>query len=401
MARPGIAPPPTLPAYRGGCSLKKLFLSHFSGDASEVFQLADELRLRGIVPWVDKQGGFLVGDANADEARRAIQDDCMGCLLYATPRVFDRPFIANVEMPAAIAQYSSDPTYILFAVPRALTFAELEAKSRSAFGFNIADHHCIPVDDAAFEPGLARVAREVLEKVACGHHPRKADQVRLQFSTREVLPSTDDELLTIDGRCAYRTHNPARWVNLVSGLQDVKAVVAKAHGRPSIIVEGSKHITSAFLFGRVFQSFELAIRQTPAEYWASMGPATAPHVQVSEEPRGSDALIVTVASRFKNLREDALLAANETQPSLLEIRPACSPLELEAATTRGFVSTIYAEIDRVVAKVRPSRIHLFIAAPQAAAMQLGQKFAGMPPTYVYDWNGASYELGRLVPAGVL
>ncbi|MCW5941958.1 MAG: SAVED domain-containing protein [Fimbriimonadaceae bacterium] len=401
MARPGIAPPATLPAYRGGCSLKKLFLSHFSGDATEVFHLADELRLRGIVPWVDKQGGFLVGDANADEARRAIRNDCLGCLLYATPKVFDRPFIAAVEIPAAITQHRSDPTYILFAVPRALRFAELEARSRSAFGFNFADHHCIPVDDAALESGLARVAREVLEKVACGHHPRKADQIRLQFSTREVLPSTDDELLTIDGCSAYGTQNPTRWVNLVSALQDVKAVIAKVHGRPRIIVEGSKHNTSAFLFGRVFQSFELAIRQTPTEYWASTGPATAPHVQVAEEVRGSDALIVTVASRFKNLREDAVLAANETQPSLLEFRPACSPLELEAYTTRGFVSAIYAELDRVVAKVRPSRLHLFMAAPQAVAMQLGQKFAGMPPTYIYDWNGASYEPGRLVPAGVL
>ena len=353
------------------------------------------------MPWVDKQGGFLVGDNNVDEARRAIQEDCLGCLLYATPRVFERPFIAEVEMPAAIAQHSSDPNYILFAVPRAVPFSDLETKSNDAFGFNIANHHCIPVDDSCLESGLAQVAREVLEKVACGHHPKQADEVRLQFSTREVLPSAHDEILTIDGRSTYRTIDPSPNASLVSGLQDVKAMIARAHGRPRVIVEGSKHISSAFLFGRVFQSFELLIRQTPAEYWPSVGSMTTPNIKVFEDLQECDALIVTVASRYKDIRDSAVRAANEPQAGLLEITPACSPLELDAESSRGLAKAVYMELDRAVARVGPSRIHLFMATPQATAMQLGQRFAGMPSTYVYDWNGTLYEPGRLVPSGVL
>ncbi len=401
MARSRVATQAPFATNRGGYGLKKLFLSHYSGDASEVALLADQLRLRGIVPWVDKQGGFLVGDANAYEARRALREDCLGCLLYATSSVFARPFIAEVEMPAAIAQWKADPKFFLFAVPRSVTFVDLAAKSTNAFGFNIADHHCVPVADDSLQPGLIHVAREVLEKVACGHHPRQAETLRLQFSTREVLPSLNDELLTIDGRCIYRASDASLWSNLVTALQDVKSVLSKAHGRPRIIVEGSKHITSAFLFGRVFQSFELEIRQTPTEYWSNTGQATSPAVQVIEDLRDGDALIVTITSRFKNLRESAMNAAGEVDASMLEIRPDCGPLELSDDTARGLVGTIYRELDIAVARVRPSRIHLFMAAPQATAMMLGQKFAGMPATYVYDWNGTSYEAGKLIPGGVL
>jgi hypothetical protein len=41
--------------------LEELFLYHSSGDAPEIQVLAEELRLRGVAPWVDKEGGFQVG----------------------------------------------------------------------------------------------------------------------------------------------------------------------------------------------------------------------------------------------------------------------------------------------------------------------------------------------------
>ena len=77
---------------------KKLFLAHYSGDANEVDYLATELRLHGILPWVDKDGGFSVGDELESEARRAIRKDCFGLLLYGTDSVFERPFIRTASI---------------------------------------------------------------------------------------------------------------------------------------------------------------------------------------------------------------------------------------------------------------------------------------------------------------
>ena len=110
-------------------ALHKLFLSHYHGDAADVQELACELRLRGIVPWVDKDGGLQIGDESQAEARRAISDDCFGLLLYATERVFDRPFIREVELHQARVTKAADPSFLLFAAPRGINFTALAEKS--------------------------------------------------------------------------------------------------------------------------------------------------------------------------------------------------------------------------------------------------------------------------------
>jgi hypothetical protein len=362
--------------------------------------LAEQLRVRGIVPWVDKQGGFLIGDRNETEARRAIQDDCLGCLLYATPTVFERPFITDIEMPAAVEQHSRDASYLIFAVPRELGFSDLATKSKDAFGLNLADHHCIPVSDEAVADGLAKVARETLTKLVCGHGVEAKESVRIQYSTREVFPPGDQELLCIDGRGVYGGSDLVAWEDLLVGLRDVKKVIANAFGRPTIIVEGSKHLTSAFLFGRVFQPFDLQIRQTGSDYWPTSGPLMELELNVTSEVHPCDELVVTVASGDKNLQAKAMEAVGKEGASRLSISPANGRFSLAADSSRWLARAIYEHLDKAVARSNPKRIHLFMAIPQATAMNLGQQFAGMPETLIYDWNGSDYEAGRLIPGGV-
>lgn len=363
--------------------------------------LAEQLRIRGIVPWVDKQGGFQVGDRNVQEARRAIQEDCLGCLLYATPAVFERRFITEVEMPAAVEQHARDANYLLFAVPRGLDFAELATKSMEAFGLNLADHHCIPVKEETVPESLANVARETLTKLICGHHVESRRVIRLQYSTRELFPSGDDELLCVDGRNIYREDGCVLWDNLVSGLCDVKRVISSAFGRPQIIVEGSKHLSAAFLFGRVFQPFDLSVRHTSAEYWETTGPLTELDLDTSFLIARSEELVVTVATGDKNLQAKALEAVGRGDVSQLSITPRNGRFTVGAASSRWLAKAVYEHIDKAVSRTSPKKIHLFMAIPQTTAMQLGQKFAGMPKTLVYDWNGTDYEAGKMIPGGVL
>ncbi len=109
--------------------MEKLFLCHYGGDAAEVRELAEELRLRGVAPWVDKEGGFSIGDENAGEAERAIGEDCFGLLFYATPEAFGRDFISQIEINKAMRRKEEGPSFVLFAVPRGIDFGELSAKS--------------------------------------------------------------------------------------------------------------------------------------------------------------------------------------------------------------------------------------------------------------------------------
>jgi hypothetical protein len=65
--------------------LRSLFLSHQHDAAAEIAELAVELQVRGVVPWVDKRrGGFRVARESVTEARRVIREDCFGFLFYAT-----------------------------------------------------------------------------------------------------------------------------------------------------------------------------------------------------------------------------------------------------------------------------------------------------------------------------
>ncbi len=78
--------------------MKGLFLAHHHDDAGEVRELGQALRLYGIRPWIDKDGGFSVGDGAMAEARRAIREDCFGLLVYASHSVLDSAFIRDVEV---------------------------------------------------------------------------------------------------------------------------------------------------------------------------------------------------------------------------------------------------------------------------------------------------------------
>src|SRR5688500_7789939 len=105
--------------------MKQLFLCHHREQAAEVEQLADALRLYGIKPWLDSQGGFQLGDSFTAEAKRVIRDACFGLLFYATPTTFERPFIRKIELNEAVQRRERDPNFVIITVLRCMTVLEL------------------------------------------------------------------------------------------------------------------------------------------------------------------------------------------------------------------------------------------------------------------------------------
>lgn len=389
-------------------SPKMLFLCHYSGDGAEVKELALELRLHGILPWVDKEGGFSIADDCAAEARRAIREDCFGLLIYTTEHVFDRPFVREVEMDEAVKVYESDPSFALFAVPRGIGFESLRERSLSQFGIDLSRFHTVDVSTGVLAEAYSKTASMVLSKVV----ERAADgndHVSLQYSTRDLMPHRLQDVLCIDARAVFRESvaNPLGWERLLKALRQIKGVLSEKCGRPRLYVHGSKHLTAAFVFGRVFAPFEIDIRQTPDVVWSTDCPLSGglPLKAAVKVSTGlSHRLSLEITSRYKNIERgvDRFLAEGGPQPSVrLQLRPASGVLTLDNALCRTAVAQTYDALDRVLQSHHITEIHLFAAAPQSFMMMLGREFKGLPSTYLYEWTGAGYVQACCLPSGVL
>ncbi len=362
--------------------------------------LADELRLRGLRPWVDKQGGFLVGDESKKMARHAIRNDCEGLILIATEKSFASPFVTNIEVDEARKISRRDKKFLLIAVPVGLSFEEMRTLSLQTVKMNLSDRHTLSIEPA---PGSrakwANVASEILRRVLSS--AQSVEQLTIQLSTREMMPIATGELLTIDGRPAMRGADD--WIRFVSALQDVKRQIATNFGRPALVIQGSKHLSTAFLFGRVFQMFELTVRQTTEEYWSLRSTIGNSHgLQASLRIEDAEDLILSISVGAKDLQPGIEATLDQAESlSIIRVGPVHDPVVVAKHTCGEIARWIYSELERAATRVQPKRIHLFCAAPQSLLMCLGQQFKGMPETLVYDWNGQRYEQGRPIPAGVL
>lgn len=416
-------------------TLKKLFLAHHSKYAREVLYLATELQLRGIVPWVDKDGGFEVADETEEVARRAIRHECFGLMLYANKGAFERPFIRDVELDEAKSTYTdavaAGRAYDLFAVPRGISYGYLSRRSLEVMGIDLAGKHSARIPMGAglaaksspesgrsgsteleFTRRCEQLAGEVARRVL--HRASKLQGTRsvsLQFRTRgEIMPDRDEDLLFIDAASLFKGGSPAEGdiARFLRALVDVRDHIAHYFGRPSLYVHGSKHLSTAFLFGRVFSRCHLDIRQTPEEVWSTEAPfSEAGSFEESIDVTGhaGGRLFVEVAVGYKNTADgvNAYIVDQGVLPAVrLRLQPPAvmMPLVVDNGLCIALVKQTYAAIERVVKDHGCSEIHLFISAHQSFMMMLGREFRGMPPVHLYEWDGSKYVRWFCVPADI-
>ncbi|MDQ5822778.1 MAG: SAVED domain-containing protein [Chloroflexota bacterium] len=428
--------------------IKKLFMAHHSDYAKELWYVATELRLRGVVPWVDKDGGFEVADDCEPVARRAIRDECFGLMLYATKSAFSRDFIRNIELDEARKTYdaaqAAGQEYDFFGVPRGIGYKELSDLSMQAVQMDLSRMNTVsipanlsldPLIDPAYPEKAAQAIRgfqqrceklgsEVSKRVIRrGAERYGRSRISLQFRTRsEPMPDRDDDVLFIDAASLFQDGitGQDKWDRLLRGLLDVRRHIAHYYGRPRIYMHGSKHTTSAFLFGRVFSRFALEIRQTADEtaVWSTDTPpaGTEPFAAsvegvdqleglgAPESNHGPRALFVEIASGYKDIRAgtDAHVQAGGPKPiARLRLRPNDPnvPLTLDNATCVAMAAQTYRCIQEAVRDYRCTEIHLFIASYMSFTTMLGhQFFNGVPPVHVYEWDGSRYSCSCIVPS---
>lgn len=390
--------------------MKQLFLCHAGKDAQEIRWLAEELGLRGVAPWVDKDGGFKVGDESAGEAERAIDEDCFGLLFYATPEAFGSDFIRQVEVQRALRRKEEDPSFALFAVPRRMGFGGLSERSTETFGVDLAAYssRALELTDGgtgdALREGLRAVADEVSDKVlALANETDLGGVLRMQFSTRELLADEEGDMLRVDavGLLEGAGDPPRAWARVHGGLLSVKRQVSRHLGRPRLRVHGSKHLTAAFLLGFVFPSTvcEIEVR-TKAGYWSTDEEPAGKDLmvgRVSDGAVGTEALYVELSTGDKIVRGGVRRHVSRTKVSPLKHLRFTPGPELSAAShmtsadARSIADQVRRKLACAVSDYGISEVHLFAAIPQALAVMLGHGFNAMPPVQLYEYEGGEYR----------
>lgn len=389
-----------------------VFLAHHNESQGTVNQLAQELQLRGLVPWVDKlPGGFSAGDGLEEEARRVIREEASAFLLYLTDKALKTQFIRDIEIPEALARRGRQPSFPIYAISAQYSFGEIAPLTEEHYGASLASYHGYSLNVRHLETEdefILRVARGALEKHLDIQKLEDPQSIDVQVSSWESMKSTPEELLRVDATHLVdgKLDSPVTWARILTALVDIKRQLAVHYGRPRLVVNGSKHLTTAFIVGRVFNRFPLDIRQTASEYWRTYG-ALFPVPSFSfEHTPGSFAartLIVEIATGDKDISKgvDDLIARGQVvKGGRLKVRPIQGRVNVTDVISRSLSQETYSAIDLAM-RVQPTdQLHLFAAAPQAFFMTLGTLFQGMPDVYLYEWTGTKYLPTAVVPSAV-
>lgn len=400
--------------------IMKVFLCHQHDSAPEVHILARELRLRGLVPWVDKQGGFMLGDDQIDRARTVIREECFGLLLYATRKAFGSDFIKRIELHEAIQAKDDDARYVLAALPRKLNYARLSQLSLATYGVDLASYASCALPrgkdipdktSRLLERAFQAVARDLLFGRLAPPGSGANEVVQFQFSTRECLVDDPADVLRVDATALFAPGadgNPTVWSQVHHGLCDLKAVIAQTHGRPRLRVHGSKHLTAAFMLGYVFPStaFELELR-TKQDYWMTDCPPD-PDTVLDVEERGGSSVSTRLHVELSLLGrpiQDAVrrYVKNSGQQPLSTLRLAIDPRSYGGVMTNAVASAIAQQMRRAVATVvarQPiTEIDFFGAMPQALATMIGHRSNALPPIHLYEYDGHDYHASAYMHGG--
>ena len=369
--------------------------------------------LRGIIPWVDKNGGYLIGDSSPEAARLAINEECFGLLFYATPKAFNRPFITQVELPEAIHMREQNSEFIIFAVPRDMNFNELTEKSVKTLGIDLGTYHTqqIKPKDGAEEFSLIsqfqNLANLILRQQLDMQSRKRPEEIfSFQFSTRELLSSDKNDILCINaiapGKEDFVSDPTQNWKRILIGLQDVKSSIAEFYGRPRLRVHGSKHLTAAFLFGMVFSKpsgIQLDIRQGE-DYWSSDYPDNGSEPLVVREIDGSvtsNSLFVEITITGKTVHNAVKRRIRQTGElpyrflSFTTFNGEASRIIIDNQMCVSIARQIRENIARMIEMFPINDIHIFSSIPQALAVMIGHNLNAFPPIQLYEFNGMNYH----------
>jgi hypothetical protein len=384
--------------------VQPLFICHHTDREPRVRPFVDELRVRGIAPWVAQDGGFMIGDDQEAEARRVIRRECRGLLFYVTPGAIERDFIKRVELREALRRVSRErllglvgrapaERFFIACVADGVGFDEIRVAGRRHVHHDLSRYAGaqLGLEDP---PDHADAARRVLQQ-RLRNRPALRNAVSFQFSTRDRFDDEPADLLRIDAApLLVADGSPEGWSRIAAGLRDIKAELSR-WGRPALSVHGSRHLTSAFLLGATFRrssGFPLSVRARDG-WWQADGPLEPSNVNGHvDDGDDYEALAIQIAATDKDptAAVDMFLAQTARRPRVLRIS-APDHQHMTSAQGRHAAAAIR---ERVVAALQPQvpdRLLVFLSTPAGLATQIGFEWNGLPPTVLHEFDAPRYR----------
>jgi hypothetical protein len=391
--------------------MKKLFISHHHLSDKNVDILAEELRLRGVVPWVDHQCGFDLGAPTPFEAQRIIKDECFGLMLYAhklggvCPALESSDFIAKIEFPAALTCRTQDASFALFAVPDGLDFEELKRLTISTLGKDLALFDSLAIKKP-FKTAAAKVARRALDKVISQELSLSGAtrKIQINFNSREYAPSQPGDVLDIDWSKAIgnqRNIPGPTQSRIIAALRDIRQAICSGYGPCTLRIRGRFNLSVALLLGRAFPAsshFKLEIAQND-DFWSTeCEPSPTEPFEVAYEygEVGSDELFVGVTATEKETGQKIrqLITERGSEPfAYLDFIPVggIRPHAVEDnSVCCAMARQVRIEVAKILNKHSIRKIHFFTAVPQALAVMIGHNMNATCPIQTYEIDDNNY-----------
>ena len=395
--------------------MKSLFLCHHHTDDQDVDILAAALKRRGVRPWVDHENGFPLGVPSEDEARRIIQQDCSGLLLYAhnrpggeCPALDCSEFIVKVEVPAALDARHEDPSYMLIAVVRGMEFGDLATRSVGAVAKDLSAFTGVGLrTDECLSEGAKAAGRRILHTVVARARARRrrGGTVRITFNTWERAPELPGSVLDLDwtqlwpGKTPEERGGMEQWV---ACLEDVKRALSEVYGPCVLRVGGRAHLSAALTLGRVFcrpSRFAVEMEQNGA-FWDTRKTADCDQPLAMREESGSISsgeLFVAITTTHWDPRAAvrALVRARGAEPRLYLWLSPGSVSRSEAVGDNAMCCAMARQVGQGVrstlSKVALGSVHIFTAVPQALAMMIGREMNAVPAIQTYEYATGAYR----------
>lgn len=375
----------------------------------QAVRVRDALRDRGIPTWRDIES--LPSGPSEPELRNVLRDDnTAGAVMMVVPEVRDSLVIRRVEAPCIFDRHAKNDGFAVKVVLCGVDYGEADGALESPSGFQkLTDWnlHRLTADRVG-EAEARAIARTVLRgrlQMIAAHAPSQATSVGVYTRAPEKNLRFD---LNFDFTSLYngREPLPGTFDRIQSGFHDAAAEVLATNMPKRIIGEGFASFATAVLFGAVFSplaGFDVVWRQKlaggPAEDWSLGVPATAFPVttRVVHGDLSSNALLLAIGVN-QNIEPPvrAQMDATGLKPrAVVYVEPQGGRLAEGVALTPGDGTAIALQAITALRNLKDelhlptAEVHVFLAAPLALAVLLGQKLNTFSAVHVYEYEGNS------------
>jgi hypothetical protein len=391
-----------------------VFLSYRRNWQAEVQRLAESLRLHGLRVFIDlSDAAQLSGPSFPDRLRQIIQNEIGAMLLYLTADFASSAAIWNIETPTALQR--ADKDHAFFLIPFFREIAPAQLSSMAPHGPRLAACNGIM---AILGPGIAldsflqakhaEAAKFIVNRML--QNQAATNSITLGLQTRSTGPAKQDTDLYLDWRPAYPDEKP--FLNsgapATAAMRDLVEALGKTAIR-HIVVYAKAHLSAGIALGSAFSrtaEYKLEIEHY-GQLWSSDDPPQPFDLEITSQQidPGLPDISLTVAIT----RPEAIDSVERAQSKLgircggrIVIEPKAGGSR-QSVPSGGCATSIAGQVAAALISARAKwglrRTHLFIAAPFALAVLIGQELNALGPIDVYEHDKATDEYVKTFDIG--